>query len=220
VASGDGGSARVQKSRRSSTRGRTRLSSPQSEKMLRKLLAGGRQVLRTVGYHNATVEDIVQAAGVSRATFYLYFDEKADFLRAMVVDTLVASSERTIAPPSYAQGNEGLGRVREWLDHAGESFDEHAAVWQAWSHEYVNDPVLLLLAAARQKAEARFAEVVSESPAAGRMSPQVAAAVFRAIQTNAFAFLIPLDDGSRPRDLDTVARFVYQGVYGGSLPEG
>jgi AcrR family transcriptional regulator len=35
------------------------------------------------GYHAVTVDDIVKAAGVSRATFYLHFNSKAAVLRAL-----------------------------------------------------------------------------------------------------------------------------------------
>jgi AcrR family transcriptional regulator len=40
------------------------------------ILAHARDVFARKGYHEAKIEDIVQAAGVARGTFYLYFDDK------------------------------------------------------------------------------------------------------------------------------------------------
>ncbi len=40
------------------------------------ILSAARDVFARLGYHRATVEDIVAAAGVARGTFYLYFEDK------------------------------------------------------------------------------------------------------------------------------------------------
>jgi AcrR family transcriptional regulator len=40
------------------------------------ILAHARDVFAKKGYHEAKIDDIVQAAGVARGTFYLYFDDK------------------------------------------------------------------------------------------------------------------------------------------------
>jgi AcrR family transcriptional regulator len=54
-----------------------------------KLLAVAREVFEADGYDGASVSRIVEAAQVSRGTFYLYFDSKEDVFRA-VADTLQA----------------------------------------------------------------------------------------------------------------------------------
>ena len=38
------------------------------------------------GYHAARVDDVVRAARTSHGTFYLYFANKEDLLRALAVD--------------------------------------------------------------------------------------------------------------------------------------
>lgn len=40
------------------------------------ILAAARDVFARRGYHQATIDDIVAAAGVARGTFYLYFEDK------------------------------------------------------------------------------------------------------------------------------------------------
>ncbi len=54
--------------------------------MYNRLLASARRVFDRLGWNRATVQDIVEDAGVSRGSFYVYFDNK----RA-VFDTLVTS---------------------------------------------------------------------------------------------------------------------------------
>ncbi len=48
-----------------------------------RLLDAGAAVLPDRGYHDARVDDIVAAAGVSHGTFYRYFGNKDDFFRAL-----------------------------------------------------------------------------------------------------------------------------------------
>jgi AcrR family transcriptional regulator len=40
------------------------------------ILGAARDVFSKRGYHQATIDDVVAAAGVARGTFYLYFDDK------------------------------------------------------------------------------------------------------------------------------------------------
>ncbi len=40
------------------------------------ILASARTVFAKLGYHHATIDDIVAEAGVARGTFYLYFEDK------------------------------------------------------------------------------------------------------------------------------------------------
>jgi AcrR family transcriptional regulator len=40
------------------------------------ILAAARSVFARRGYHQTTIDDIVEQAGVARGTFYLYFEDK------------------------------------------------------------------------------------------------------------------------------------------------
>ena len=52
------------------------------------LLAAARKVFRNKGYDNATISDIVRAAGVAQGTFYLYFTSKKDAALALAQQLL------------------------------------------------------------------------------------------------------------------------------------
>src|SRR3989440_4576207 len=56
------------------------------QRTVRKLLDAGIVVFGAKGYHPARVDDIVKVAKTSHGTFYLYFANKEDLFRALVLD--------------------------------------------------------------------------------------------------------------------------------------
>lgn len=70
------------------------------------LLRAARDVFATKGYHNAKIDDIVQAAKVAKGTFYLYFpDKRHDAIWRP--DALVCSRGRhSTASPEHAASSE------------------------------------------------------------------------------------------------------------------
>ena len=63
---------------------RARPLSPDSRRA--QLLAAARTVFATKGYQRSSVSDVIKAAGVSRGTFYNYFDGKSAIFQAVLVD--------------------------------------------------------------------------------------------------------------------------------------
>ncbi len=59
------------------------------------ILTHARDVFAKRGYHAAKIEDIVQAAGVARGTFYLYFEDKRAIFEE-IVDRVLARIGMTI----------------------------------------------------------------------------------------------------------------------------
>src|SRR5262245_5035160 len=64
-------------------RGDGRAHRARGEKTRLRLLDAGAAVLPQRGYHDARVDDIVAAAGLSHGTFYRYFANKDEFLRGL-----------------------------------------------------------------------------------------------------------------------------------------
>jgi AcrR family transcriptional regulator len=52
------------------------------------ILEAAAEVFATKGYHEGSVADVIERAGVSRGTFYLYFDGKRAVLEAILEDLL------------------------------------------------------------------------------------------------------------------------------------
>jgi len=97
------------------------------EKTRRKLLAAGAEVLPSRGYHDARVDDIVEAAGVSHGTFYRYFQSKDDFFRALAED---ASGPMIDLVERLDLGDaDGLGA---WLDEWFAAYESNGGVISTW----------------------------------------------------------------------------------------
>ncbi|OGP57010.1 MAG: hypothetical protein A2V67_00435 [Deltaproteobacteria bacterium RBG_13_61_14] len=56
--------------------------------------AAAKKVFGRVGYHHASVKEIISEAGISRRTFYTYFRSKEDVL-IQLVDTFIEEVKRT-----------------------------------------------------------------------------------------------------------------------------
>ncbi|MGH9031813.1 MAG: helix-turn-helix domain-containing protein, partial [Acidimicrobiia bacterium] len=78
--------ARAYKSSPAGTPAQQRELRAQGRRTMGKLFDAGMRVFAERGYHAARVDDIVRAARTSHGTFYLYFANKEDLLRALAVD--------------------------------------------------------------------------------------------------------------------------------------
>ena len=96
----------------------TSLSPPRQDQDLRtRLLEAGQRVFAETGYAGTRVDDIIEAADTSRATFYRYFKSKdalfTELSRICFVDIRVTT--RAIA--SVTPGDEARGQLIELLKH-------------------------------------------------------------------------------------------------------
>jgi AcrR family transcriptional regulator len=75
--------------------GRTERAQRQREERRAAILDAALNVFADKGYHNASITDLVQAAGVARGTFYLYFESKSEVFTALI-DELFTRFRSTI----------------------------------------------------------------------------------------------------------------------------
>ena len=78
------------------------------------ILAGAAQVLASRGYSATTTNHIADAAGVSIGSFYQYFSDKDDVIRA--VATMFAQEALTFSGEHINDGEDEATQVRAWLD--------------------------------------------------------------------------------------------------------
>lgn len=62
------------------------LSEEQRESQRKKILAKGKELMLQYGIKKTTVDDIVNACGIAKGTFYLYFSSKEDFFCRLITD--------------------------------------------------------------------------------------------------------------------------------------
>jgi AcrR family transcriptional regulator len=103
---------------------------PRGARTRQQLLDAGAVVLPARGYHDARVDDIVAAAGVSHGTFYRYFDNKDDFFKVLaqqasteLVELLAALADAGVGDPTALRG---------WLDAWFGAYESNGGVISTW----------------------------------------------------------------------------------------
>lgn len=104
--------------------GRTRRAEAQRETRRAHILKTAIAVFADKGYHQTRISDIIQAAGIARGTFYLYFESKSaiflellDSLMRQLRATFVGVDTGPTAPPAEEQLLTTLMEVVRALDY-------------------------------------------------------------------------------------------------------
>jgi AcrR family transcriptional regulator len=108
---------------------------PRGEKTRQRLLEAGASVLPARGYHDARVDDIVEAAGVSHGTFYRYFENKDDFFRVLAE----GASARMIELLDAFEPDTDPAELREWLRDWFASYESNGGVISTWQEMRADD---------------------------------------------------------------------------------
>src|SRR4051812_4133021 len=84
----------------------------------------GLELFGSKGYSATTIDDIANAAGSTRTTFYLHFASKAELMSALLerVDTILPSADAPPLPEVVESGSRDL--IRAWLDRKFSQWDE------------------------------------------------------------------------------------------------
>jgi AcrR family transcriptional regulator len=112
---------------------------------MRKLLDAAMVAFDKRGYHATRVNDVVEIAKTSHGTFYLYFSNKEDLLRALVAEAAGETQSLYDALSTLpAQG--GAPRwedVHGWVGAYSELWTRYAPLFRAWTDLATIDPELL-----------------------------------------------------------------------------
>ena len=107
------------------------------------LLRAGRTVLATRGYHATRVDDVVAAAGISHGTFYRYFRNKEDIVRALVLRAMRPLSATLAAVPAHQPpARPDAAELRRWLRRYNSSQLHEAAIIRVWMDASEHDALL------------------------------------------------------------------------------
>ncbi len=85
------------------TDGRVRRAELLRETRRGEILDVAAEVFGRKGYHQATIGDVIEAAGIARGTFYLYFDSKAAIFRELL-DRLMKELRGAVSGVSVGEG--------------------------------------------------------------------------------------------------------------------
>jgi AcrR family transcriptional regulator len=117
----------------------------QGRRTMRKLLDAAMIAFDKRGYHATRVNDVVEIAKTSHGTFYLYFSNKEDLLRALVTE---AATEAQHLYDALNASPEGGGTpqwddVRGWINAYSELWIRYAPLFRAWTDLATIDPELV-----------------------------------------------------------------------------
>lgn len=161
---GTGAKRREAHAQRSRPRGRERRAM---------VIAAAQEIFEEMGYEVARVEDIVERAGVSRGTFYTYFESKLDIFRE-VTDTALAEIDAAInmRPPDDVVGT---AKRLAWTNELFiDTWSEHAKILGLLEHvAMVDDYIHERRLKARQANVARIAKQIRSFQEQGRANPDL-----------------------------------------------
>jgi AcrR family transcriptional regulator len=183
---------------------------------MRKLFDAGMRVFAERGYHAARVDDIVRAARTSHGTFYLYFANKEDLLRALAVEcaeelTKLADSIGPIDP-----GDEGFEELRRFLASFVTTYRRYGPVIRAWMEDQVADREIDRLGVKAFTAiGARLGERMRETGVDTAVDERAAVGALMAmLERLNYALASRRFVVDEDAMLDTLARIVHRGFFG------
>ena len=183
---------------------------------MRRLLDAAMRVFADRGYHAARVDDIVRAARTSHGTFYLYFSNKEDLLRALAIECaqeIDALADR-IGPVS--RDADGAIELREFLRAFFTTYRRYGPVMRAWMEGHVADREVSHLGV---RAFTDIATVLGRRMReAGQPADQATVSALMALlERDAYFFVsrrIDVDDDTM---LGTLTHVVHRGFFGATL---
>jgi AcrR family transcriptional regulator len=183
---------------------------------MRKLLDAAMVCFEERGYYETRVNDVVKIAKTSHGTFYLYFSNKEDLLRALVEEAGSAARQLadTLSHPPELGGAPQWDDVRGWVSVYSDLWIRYAALFRTWTDLARIDPELAnMLRQTFTIMSDALARQIASADADHGIDPQTAA-------TGVLAMLDrfhdvrefvghPVDDAS----LDTLATMVFRALF-------
>ena len=149
----------------------------QGRRTMRKLLDSAMEVLDERGYHGTRVRDVVDLSNTSHGTFYLYFSNKEDLVRALTVEAASEASNLSTEPMAEAGGaldGESWAHLRAWIGDYSSLWLRYAPLFRSWTDlaavdQGVGDQIRRMITAL---CEAMASQIAAAGPA-GDLDPEV-----------------------------------------------
>jgi AcrR family transcriptional regulator len=185
----------------------------QGRRTMRKLLDAAMVAFDERGYHNTRVNDVVEIAKTSHGTFYLYFSNKEDLLRALVTEA--AGEARNLYDALNTLPADG-GKpqwedVHRWVTAFSELWQRYAPLFRAWTDLTGIDPELVdMMRETFTALSAALAKQIWPDSTGHFLDPDVAGMATLAMLDRFHYFLEfvgrPIDDAA----LETMTTMVYR----------
>jgi AcrR family transcriptional regulator len=185
-------------------------------------------VLQEKGVHATRIDDVVRVAGVSHGTFYLYFANKEELVRALAERCADEADALAAALPPISADAEGRVVLRAWLADYLEFYRRHGVVIRVWAENQMADRSLARLGT---KSFERIATTVHRSMSASASASAAtkgktervelrATALLSMVERFAYTFTSRSLGWTDDQVLDTLATVVHRGWFGGAAADG
>ena len=114
---------------------------PRAQRTTALIMDTAREVFLAKGYHGLRIDDIAEAAGVSRASFYTYFPSKRDLLLALGQQTFEATA-RALDQMDALEAEWTRDRVFDLVRIYMAMLEDHGAFLLVWSQATYGDEEL------------------------------------------------------------------------------
>ena len=162
------------------------------------------------GLENASTNRIVAKSGISKGSFYQYFDDKRDLFMHLltILEREKMAYFKDITPPSM---NMGVFAYYRWMVKAGMAFNSaHPKIAQAVSRVLLGERLFYTqyFADMREKTRAFFEQMIESAMARGEIDPSVdvdlAVMVMETWQNTITTYI--LDEGMKQDDFEAWVR--------------
>jgi AcrR family transcriptional regulator len=188
----------------------------QGRKTMRKLLDAGMRVFAERGYHAARVDDIVRAARTSHGTFYLYFANKEELLRALAIQCAQEMGALAGHLGEVTDDAAGAAELRRFLETFFSTYARFGPVLRAWMEGNVEDRET------SQLGVVAFTDIATAlglrmRDAGERGDPATVAALMALLERYAYFLVSRQLEFDADTMFDTVTLIVHRGFFGAAL---
>jgi AcrR family transcriptional regulator len=134
------------------------------------ILAAAEEVFARSGYHGASLDDIAQAAGISKALIYEHFASKRE-LHASLVNAHVEEIFRRLQANAET-GTTGEERLRGGIDAFLSFVEEHREAWRALFRDAADPEVGDVIERVQAQGTAVIAALIAADPDAPHDHPR------------------------------------------------
>jgi AcrR family transcriptional regulator len=107
----------------------------QGRQTMQKLLDAAMVAFDRRGFHATRVNDVVDIANMSHGTFYLYFDNMSDLVRALTIEVATDASELygALTQAGTALDGESRDHLRAWIGAYSTLWLRYAPLFRSWT---------------------------------------------------------------------------------------
>ncbi len=191
----------------------------QGRRTMQRLLDAGLEVFSARGYHATRVDDIVRVAKTSHGTFYLYFANKEDLLRALAVDCAQQLTDLGERIGPIESGPAGFTELRRFLQEFLAVYRRYGPVIRAWMEGQVGDAEVDRLGVKAFSAIGDRLGVRMQEAGAVKGDEVAVTAVMAMIERFSYVVASRRVVGDDRAMLDTLSHIVHRGFFGASGPD-